>query len=364
LKQVRVAVVDDSAFIRKALTRMLSNEVGIRVVGAADSGEELLDNLERWRPDVITLDLTMPGMGGLQTLDRIMAARPTPVIILSTHAGEDAPLTIEALHRGAVDFIDKQRYSLMDFGSLRTVLVEKIRQVSARSGRETVLPAPPPRPKPEPPRHDEHIVEVAGPRPYEVVVIGASTGGPPTIERILTAFGTAIDVPVVVAQHMPPRFTQAFAERLNAHLPLQVREVVDGEAPVGATAYIAPGGRNLRIERTADGRLVASLGSGQEEGYHQPSVDILFRSAAESTGKRTIAILLTGMGRDGAEGMLQLRRRGAHTIAQDRESCVVYGMPQAAVQGGAVLESLPADRIGARVRTLLGLDQDDRAQRT
>lgn len=359
MRQVRVAVVDDSAFIRKALTRMLSNEADLRVVGAADSGEELLDNLELWQPDVITLDLTMPGMGGLQTLDRVMASRPTPVIILSTHAGEDAPLTIEALHRGAVDFIDKQRYSLMDFGSLRTVLVEKIRQVvSTRRGRDVVVSKPPRRlePAPEPPPPRVRSEAEAETREYDLVVIGASTGGPPTIERILTTLGAEVDVPVVVAQHMPPRFTQAFAERLNAHLPLQVREAADGEALVGATAYIAPGGRNLRVDRAADGRLVASLGSGQEEGYHQPSVDTLFSSAAASSGQRTIAILLTGMGRDGAQGMLRLRRRGAFTIAQDRESCIVYGMPQAAVQNGAVLESLPANRIGARVRALLELE--------
>ena len=356
MKQVCVAVVDDSAFIRKALTRMLSSEEGVRVVGAAESGEELLDNLASWKPDVITLDLTMPGMGGLQTLDRIMAQRPTPVIILSTHAGEDAPLTIEALHRGAVDFIDKQRYSLMDFGALRAVLVEKILQVVSAPRRTTEVaraPAAPPAavtPPPPTPRMGEH--------PYRLVVMGSSTGGPPVIERILSDLGPDVGVPVVVAQHMPPRFTQAFAERLNAHLPLQVREAADGEALVGATAYIAPGGRNLRVVRSREGRIVARLGTRDEHGYHQPSVDALFASAAEGLGARTIAVLLTGMGRDGAEGMARLRHRGARTIAQDRESCIVYGMPYAAVQRGAVEESLPTERIGPRVRALLELDRE------
>lgn len=354
---MRVAVVDDSAFIRKALTRMLASEDGLRVVGAAESGEELLDNLSSWRPDVITLDLTMPGMGGLQTLDRVMDERPTPVIILSTHAGEDAPLTIEALHRGAVDFIDKQRYSLMDFGALRAVLVEKILQVVSGPGQRQRRPVerPPSRAAPAEAPPPEKVQGVSF---YELVVMGSSTGGPPIIERILTDLGPDVDVPVVVAQHMPPRFTQAFAERLNAHLPLQVREASDGEALVGATAYIAPGGRNLRLLRSNDGRIVARLGSHDGRGYHQPSVDILFGSAAESAGERTIAVLLTGMGRDGAEGMAKLRRRGARTIAQDRESCIVYGMPQAAVQRGAVELSLPADRIGAHVRTLLGHDEE------
>lgn len=341
-------MVDDSAFIRKALARVLGSEEGLSIVGTAESGEELLDHLEEWRPDVITLDLTMPGMGGLQTLDRIMIERPTPVIILSTHAGEDAPLTIEALHRGAVDFIDKQRYSLMDFGALRATLVEKIVQVTSRGGSMAAV-----RPRAVAPPAKRELPGVVEERRFEIILLGASTGGPPTIERILTDLGPDVDIPVVIAQHMPPRFTEAFAERLNAHLPIQVREVTDGEALVGSTAYIAPGGCHLELRRNREGRLVADLETDSESEYHQPSVDILFTSGASCVGKRAVAILLTGMGRDGATGMAALHKAGALTIAQDRKSCIVYGMPQAAVALGAVDESLPADRIGSRVRKLL-----------
>jgi len=257
-KRVRVAVVDDSTFIRKAITRMLEDHPKIQVVGSAGSGEELLTHLERWRPDVVTLDLDMPGMGGLATLDRVMAQRPTPVIILSTHSGEGAPLTIEALHRGATDFIDKQRYSLVDFEALRGVLLDRIFHVTgmATEVEETVEeePSEPPAP-PEP--------EVLIPGAYDLVVIGASTGGPPVVQAILEAVGDQVQVPVVVVQHMPVGFTEAFAERLNAYLPLRVRELVAAERLLPHTIYIATAGRHLRVRREEAELYVLKLHAAQ-----------------------------------------------------------------------------------------------------
>ena len=337
---LRLAVVDDSAFVRKAIQRMLSGEPRIEVVGTASSGEELLANLERWAPDVVTLDLSMPGIGGLVTLDRLMALRPTRVIILSTHAGRGAPQTIEALHRGAADFIDKQQYSLLDFSSLRAVLVEKVLAVAggaeeapARKGKQP-----------------SGLAEPAG--QYEALLIGASTGGPPAIEQVLVDLGAECPVPVLVAQHMPQGFTRAFADRLNSHLPLQVREAEDGMPIEPGRVFIAPGGRHLRIGR--DGaRLTCTLSLKPDQVPHRPSVDELFLSALSVLGPRAAVVLLTGMGRDGAEGMRQLALAGAFTVAQDEATSVVYGMPGAAVMMQAAREVLPLSRIGPRVRQVL-----------
>ncbi len=353
---LRVAIADDSSFIRKAIARLLQQERGIRLVGSAASGEELLLHLERWRPDVIVLDLSMPGMGGLPTLDRIMAARPTPVIILSTHSRKDAPLTIEALHRGAMDFIDKQQYSLVDFEALRAVLVEKIRQVTSAPAGAAAPAAEAPaaaRAAPEPPPAAAEAAP-ARPRPeIEVLLLGASTGGPIAVETILRDLGPAVAVPVVVVQHMPAGFTRAFAERLNAHLPLPVREAADEEPLLAGTVYIAPGGIHLRIVRQERG-LAAALSAAPEEAPHRPSVDVLFGSARAAVGRRAVAVLLTGMGHDGAAGMVALSGAGGLTIAQDEESCVVYGMPRAAVAAGAAREVLPLSAIGGRLREIVG----------
>lgn len=337
-RPLRLAVVDDSAFVRKAIEKMLSGEPRIEVVGTATSGEELLANLERWAPDVITLDLSMPGIGGLVTLDRVMALRPTPVIILSTHAGRGAPQTIEALHRGAADFIDKQEYSLLDFSALREVLVAKVLAVAwsdvSRHGVGSLAPA-----VPEPPGG------------YDVLLIGASTGGPPAIEQVLADLGGDCPVPVLVVQHMPQGFTRAFAERLNAHLPLEVREADDGMTLEPGRVYIGPAGRHLRIAREGD-RAACSLSFKPEGLAHRPSVDELFLSALPDA-RRVVATLLTGMGRDGAEGMRQLAEGGAFTVAQDETTSVVYGMPGAAVSLQAVREVLPLSRIGPRLRKIL-----------
>jgi two-component system chemotaxis response regulator CheB len=354
---IRVAVADDSSFIRRALARILSEENGIQLVGTAVSGEELLDHFDRWRPDAIILDLSMPGMGGLPTLDRIMATRPTPVIILSTHSKRDAPQTIEALHRGAMDFVDKQEYSLVDFDALRGVLLEKLRQVTGMVGDEPDDEPLPHGPYAEPGRPAGSAPgwtpgAQLGTGEIQVVLLGASTGGPPAIERILKDLGPSINVPVAVVQHMPAGFTRAFAERLNAYLPLQVREAMDREPLLPGTVYIAPGGMHLTV--VWDGSGLKAVLAIEPAATHRPSVDVLFASAATAVGRRAVAVLLTGMGHDGARGMAELARAGARTLAQDEETSVIYGMPKAAVLAGAVGESLPLGAIGGRLQALVG----------
>ncbi len=353
-KAIRVAVVDDSTFIRKAILRMLDDEPLLEVVGSAGSGEELLTHLDAWRPDVITLDLDMPGMGGLAALDRVMVRRPTPVIILSTHSGKGAPLTIEALHRGATDFIDKQQYSLVDFEALRAVLIEKIFQVTDRT--------PPSEAHGEAPEIDDALgnpiadftppVEVTPPSAYDLIVIGASTGGPPTLQKILEDLGDSVPVPIVVVQHMPVGFTYAFAERLNAYLPLQVSEAHSMEHLLPDAVYIAPAGTHLKISRLDD-RLIAETSAYPAGMVHVPSVDVLFDTAAKAAGRRAIGVILTGMGRDGARGMAALKYRGAYTLCQDEASCIVFGMPRAALGLGAVTEIATPEKMGRRIKQLL-----------
>jgi two-component system chemotaxis response regulator CheB len=396
LSRIRVAVADDSTFLRQAVARMLADEEGIALAGLASSGEELLDHLDRWRPDVIILDLSMPGIGGLATLDAVMARRPTPVLILSTHSKKDAPLTIEALHRGALDFIDKQEYSLVDFERLRAALLDKIRHLTGHRGRggpgtgrrggddrgtARAAGGEAERARLAPDGEEVGARAAAGTgrathgeekgaragaggrrpgergsgdRPAaELLLLGASTGGPPAIETILRDLGAGLPVPVVVVQHMPAGFTRSFADRLNACLPMPVREAAHEELLAAGTVYVAPGGIHIRLVRGREG-LRALLSAAPGGGSHRPSLDLVFASAAAAVGERVVAAVLTGMGHDGAAGMAALALAGAHTIGQDEATSAVYGMPRAAVAAGGVCEVLPLERIGPRLRELLG----------
>ncbi|MGE5234668.1 MAG: chemotaxis-specific protein-glutamate methyltransferase CheB [Acidobacteriota bacterium] len=347
MKPLRVALADDSSFIRRAVARLLASEPSIAVVGLAASGEELLEHLDEWQPEAIVLDLSMPGMGGLRTLDAVRQRGGCAVLILSTHSRKDAPLTVEALHRGAADFIDKQQYSLVDFDALRGVLVEKLHEITSR---EVPLPAPEGL-RAVAAKAEEEPLASAAPGAIELVAIGASAGGPPAIEKILADFGAAAPVPIAVVQHMPAAFTRSFAERLNAYLPLRVKEAAHDEALSPGVVYIAPGGIHLRIE-SAHGRLRAVLSAFPEDALHRPSVDELFDSAARATRGRMVAVLLTGMGLDGAAAMVHLARAGIHTIAQDRASSAVFGMPRAAIEAGGAQEVLALEDIGPRLLEL------------
>jgi two-component system chemotaxis response regulator CheB len=341
---VRVAVADDSPFIRKVLARMLEEQADLDLVGTAARGEELLDHLDEWCADLIILDLAMPGIGGLATLDEIMLRRPTPVLILSENLRGGAQLAVEALHRGAVDVVDKRGLSLVDFEALRKSLVGRIRQLA--SGELHVLPPEEPAGPAAPPRQPAS--------PPALLLLGASTGGPPAIERVLRDLGLQPHVPTIVAQHMPAGFTRAFAARLAAHLALDVREAADGLLQAGHV-YVAPGGFHTAVERRRN-RFFAHLAATTDRV--QPSVDHLFTSAAEAAGQHAVAVLLTGMGEDGARGMAALARTGAYTIAQDEATSVVFGMPRAAILAGAVRETLPLSQIGGRLRELAAAEEE------
>jgi two-component system chemotaxis response regulator CheB len=340
---VRVFIVDDSAFVRKALTRALSREPAIRVVGEAASGDEALASIPAVAPDLVTLDVEMPGRDGLATLRALLGWRPTlPVIMLSAHTRTGAEATLDALAIGAVDFIDKSSFNLMEVDRLASEVIAKI-TIWDQGSRERRAAPPPPA-----------VFDTAPATPVidasalELCVIGASTGGPAALQTILEGLPAEFPLALAVVQHMPVGFTRPFAERLNAICRIQVREASDGDPLVPGTGLIAPAGQHLRI----GSRLTARLSHDSAGSDHVPSVDMLMTSAARARPGRVLGVLLTGMGQDGAEGMTTIRQQRGVTMAQNEETCAVYGMPRAAVLRGGVDHLLSLQEIAA---TLAGL---------
>ncbi|MEA2722455.1 MAG: two-component system, chemotaxis family, protein-glutamate methylesterase/glutaminase [Gemmatimonadales bacterium] len=329
----RVFVVDDSAFIRKALARVLQAEPGLSLVGQAASGEEAMEKISDANPDLVTLDVAMPGMGGQEALRALLRWKPAlKVVMLSAYTREGAEATIEALAAGAVDFIDKTSFNLVDLDTLHRQVIEKLRiwglkdsqMVTRGAIRASAV---------------DQAASLAAAARCELCVIGASTGGPRALQGILERLPATFPMPVAIVQHMPAGFTQPFAERLDRLSQLKVSEAVDGERLRPGRAVVAPAGRHLRITPG----LSVSLGAEIENGKHVPSVDVAMQSAAKARPGRVLGILLTGMGQDGAEGMGAIRGSGGFTLGESEASCVVYGMSRAAEMRGAVdcLLSLP-----------------------
>lgn len=329
---VRVFVVDDSAFVRRALARILDGQPGMRVVGEAASGAEALDRIPRVDPDLVTLDVAMPGMDGLQVLRGLLRWKPAlKVLMLSAHTRVGAEATVDALAAGATDFIDKSAFNVMDLDTLRREVVDKI----AVCGRAApALPTP----TPSVPANGPDPARAAG---LALCVIGASTGGPAALQRILERLPAGFPLPTIVVQHMPPGFTRPFAERLDALCRLDVAEAVEGERLVPGRVRVAPAGRHLRV--TAN--LAVILAGEAGDAKHVPSIDIALKSAARARPGGVLGILLTGMGEDGADGMVAVRATGGLTLAESEASCVVYGMPRAAHSRGGAEHLMPLEAI-------------------
>ncbi len=332
---IRVFVVDDSAFVRRALTRVLATQPGFKVVGAAESGAEALAKVPAADPDFETLEVEMPGMDGLRLLPALLRWKPSlRVVMLSAHTRQGADATVAALAAGAVDFIDKSAFNVMDLEVLRREVVDRMQalipatRAGTANGTRTSASA------------DHAVLEEL--RASELCVIGASTGGPPALQRILERLPARFPLPIVVVQHMPPGFTEAFAKRLDTVSRLRVSEGVEGMRLTGGRVVVAPGGRHLRISSG----LAVVLTPEPSEARHIPSLDVTMRSAARSRPGRVLGILLTGMGEDGADGMATIRAGGGVTIAESESSCVVYGMPRAAVRRGGASLVLPLEEIG------------------
>ncbi len=339
---IRVLVVDDSALIREVVSRTLGQDGDILVIGVAKDPVEAREKIKTLSPDVVTLDIEMPNMNGLAFLDRLMRLRPTPVVMVSTLTTRGASETLLALELGAVDFVAKPSrdlgFGLEAFGvSLR----EKVRAAAASDvrGRSARVPAP------------RVPVRTAAAPAGALIAIGASTGGVEAIRIVLADL--PIDCPpIVIAQHMPETFTGRFAARLDELTALKVLEAVDRMPLQPGHAYVARGDQHLRVERSS-GQLKCRLGDDEMVSGHRPSVDVLFASVATTVGPMAVGAILTGMGRDGATGLKQMRDAGGHTIGQSRGSALVYGMPRVAFEEGAVVEQAPIDAIAGRLAAAL-----------
>jgi two-component system chemotaxis response regulator CheB len=347
---IRVLVVDDSPLVRKIVTDILSADPEIAVCATAASGEIALRKLEKERPDVVTMDLDMPGIGGVETIARIMRDRPTSVIVLSALAQKGADQTIQALEKGAVDFIQKPSASVS--GGVALVareLLEKVKEAarvdparvgalaSERKARRAAVRVAPHSP-------------VAGPcPPFDIVAIGASTGGPVALKTVLRDLPRDFPAAIAVVQHMPAMFTRAFATRLDGLCALSVKEAEDGDAILPGRVLLAPGNRHMVVARS-DGEARVLLTDDQPVGGHRPSVDVLMDSVAARYGCSAIGVIMTGMGKDGARGIARLRERGGWIIAQDEGSSVVFGMNGEVVRSGNADQVEPVMAIAAALR--------------
>jgi two-component system chemotaxis response regulator CheB len=323
-RPIRVLVVDDSAFMRHTLAKSLEAHPDITLVGKARDGLDALDQVKALRPDVVTLDVEMPRMDGLTALRRIMAECPTRVIMLSAFTQQGARATIQALMRGAVDFVPKPDANTDVQGVLRE-LVTKIRIV-ATTPTSTRLPAHPTQPFPQTSKVEPQTLRRGDP----VIVIGSSTGGPRALQQVLSDLPTDLPAALVMVQHMPPGFTRALAQRLNENSPVNVREAAQGDRLARGQALVAPGNFHLQV----NGRRQVNLDQGPRRNGVRPAVDVSMESAAEYHGDATIGVVLTGMGSDGTSGARRIKAAGGRVIAQDQATSAIYGMPRSVVEAG------------------------------
>jgi two-component system, chemotaxis family, protein-glutamate methylesterase/glutaminase len=339
--RVRVLVVDDSALMRKLIPLILERDPEIEVVGTAMDGAFALRKIAELRPDVVTLDLEMPRMDGIETLRSIMRSAPLPVIVFSTHSKEGAYSTFKALAYGAIDFVAKPKNAAAgDLEPIAYQLAEKIKVAKRAGGPKTI-----PNVEPEVPLAQKNGSRSILP-PNRVVAIGISTGGPNALQYLLSQIPGDFPAAFVIVQHMPEGFTEMFARRLDECCELEVQEAKSGDLLLAGRVLICPGNRHIMVRRMPRGEMVV-LSDGPPINGHRPSVDVLFHSVAQEFALTAIGLLMTGMGDDGAEGLGAIKAAGGVTLAQSEETCVVSGMPRAAMMKGFVNKVLPLDGIAS-----------------
>lgn len=353
---ITVLVVDDSAFMRKVISDIINSDPLLLVVGTARNGHEALIKSRLHNPDVVTLDIEMPEMDGLATLEILMSTNPLPVVMLSNLTQVGAEATIRALQLGAVDFIAKPSGQIsLDIDKLSDEIIRKIKVAASASvkpqktGNVTDLSIIP---------NDVSLkTEINKDSSLnKLIVIGTSTGGPKALNQVLPGIPADIDAAILIVQHMPAGFTKSLAERLNSISQIKVKEAEDGETILTGCAYIAPGDYHLRVERTklSDGPLLlVKLGQEPPRGGHRPSVDEMLFSVAEQFWGEVVGVIMTGMGQDGTAGLKSITDQGAQIIAEHQSTCVVYGMPKAAIESGNVNQVVPLSDITATILTLI-----------
>ncbi len=347
MAKTRVLVVDDSALVRSLLSEIINRQPDMECVGAASDPLVAREMIRAINPDVLTLDVEMPRMDGIDFLGKLMRLRPMPVVMVSTLTERGAEVTMRALELGAVDFVAKPKIGLADgIRALETDITDKIRiAASARVRRAPTASAPS--------EAAAAQASAAAPRPVgrlsteKIIFIGASTGGTEATRELLMQLPA--DSPgVMITQHMPPGFTTSYAKRLDGLCRIRVKEATDGERVLPGHAYVAPGGMHLSVERSG-ANYIARVRDGEPVNRHKPSVEVLFKSAARVVGPNALGVMLTGMGADGATAMKEMRDAGSFNLVQDEASCVVYGMPREAVAAGAAHEVLPLTQIAGHL---------------
>lgn len=335
-QKIRVAIVDDSAFMRKSLSMMLESDDSISVVGTARDGIEGYELVKKEKPDIVTLDIEMPRMDGLTALKKIMKDCPTSVLMVSSLTTEGADATLKALEYGAVDFISKEMsFVSINISKIKDDLIRKVKSIVLHKRsvdrikriqtsllRTTTSISTTPASKTIP------ILD------YNAIAIGISTGGPLSLQKVVPTLSGKINVPIFIVQHMPPHFTKSLADRLNSLSELEVKEAENGDIIKGGHVYIAPGGYHLFVKNGNSHSTVIKISETPADTLHRPSVDVMLDSVVDYYGKKVLGIIMTGMGKDGLLGITKLKNLGGTCIAQNEESCVVYGMPKAVVDAG------------------------------
>ncbi len=354
MPKVRVLVVDDSAFMRKVISDIINADPGLEVIEKARDGADAIKKIRELQPDVVTMDIEMPGMDGLSALAQIMKENPVPIIMLSSLTKAGAEQTVQALNLGAVDFIPKPSGQIsLDIDKVKDEILGKIKIVA---GTKKKL---------------KNYNSITPPIDYQVtktdkildssrslqnlVVIGTSTGGPKALHQVIPKLPSSLNAAVLVVQHMPPGFTKSLAERLDSISNIRVKEAENNEPIIPGCAYIAPGDYHLTIKNKLNvnkKEFYISLNQSPPFGGHRPSVDVMFNSVFEEFDKRIIAVVMTGMGSDGAEGLAKIKDKGGFTIAEHQSSCIVYGMPRAAVETGKVDKIAPLTSISDEIMRL------------
>ncbi len=345
--KIFAVVVDDSAFMRKSISIMLESDPDIKVIGQAKDGEEGYNLVKSLKPDIVTLDIEMPKMDGLTALKKIMKDCPTSVLMLSSLTTEGAEVTLKALEYGAVDFIPKElSYINVNIIKIKEDLINKIKEiVKQRAVRDRL-------------RRIQRLNQKISSEPiniataeslpqigYTAIGLGISTGGPFSLQKLIPKLSKKIHIPVFIVQHMPPKFTKSLAERLNGLSELEVKEAEDSETVRGGVVYIAPGGSHMTVLRNSTGNVEIKISQEPATTLHRPSVDVMLESVVDVFGKYTLGIIMTGMGKDGLEGIKKLKNLGGYCLAQDESSCVVYGMPKSVVDAGLADVVAPLETI-------------------
>lgn len=366
---IKVLVVDDSSFFRRRVSEIINAESRLEVIDVAVNGKEAIEKAARLKPDVITMDIEMPVLDGISAVREIMATNPTPILMFSSLTHDGAKATLDALDAGALDFLPKKFEDIARNRDEAVVLLQqRVIQIAAKRSfmRRPAVSVPPVVSRPTPERNIANATSrgaqpivasrfKASGKKYQLTAIGTSTGGPVALQKILTKLPANYPHPIILIQHMPATFTGAFASRLNSLCKLQVKEAEDGDILRPGVAYLAPGGKQMMIDGRPGAAKLRIIDGGERMNY-KPCVDVTFGSAAKIFGDKVLSMVLTGMGADGREGARMLKSAGATIWAQDEESCVVYGMPQAVTKAGISSEELPLDRIAERMLVEVGLN--------